>query len=244
MLLDHAFKGDGTPIGWDSPSSSYCLLGSVKFSRHAKDTFNRSVLQSIVANFKGPGSIQKTCVQRLCSMLPSDFNKLINDRCDVLCPQQVFSPPRATGSLFNHLKSVSHSSAVMVLKTVVNSWTTSYRFHESVLLKCVFGCSCLHPLPLDFHPIDEVEHYLKCGRLWRIIDCIFPDAEIPNSVPARLGLVPGKAHLLSTVVAFKIYHFLKRGNWSLVASQASRKDVEYIHDIALRYGKFVVADLK
>ena len=73
---------------------------------------------------------------------------------------------------------------MMVLKTIVNSWTSSYRYHESVLLECVFGCHLLHPLPPGAAYHDSLEHYLVCKKLWRIIEDIFPGVSVPRSVPA------------------------------------------------------------
>ena len=45
------------------------------------------------------------------------------------------------------------AEALMVLKTWGNSWATSYKFHEPVLLPCLFGC---------YHGIDKLAHYVVC----------------------------------------------------------------------------------
>ena len=47
--------------------------------------------------------------------------------------------------------------SLMFVKTIVNSWSTSYRYHETVRLPCIFGCEGCR---------DDLEHYLFCDTLW------------------------------------------------------------------------------
>ena len=53
----------------------------------------------------------------------------------------------------------------MVLKTWGNSWATSYRFHEPVLLPCLFGC---------YHGIDKLAHYVVCPWLFKFVSLLRP----------------------------------------------------------------------
>ena len=60
---------------------------------------------------------------------------------------------------FGILRGCRVSVATRVLKGWVNGWATSHRYHESVLLPCVFGCSCC---------ADSLDHYLVCSHLLAI----------------------------------------------------------------------------
>ena len=57
------------------------------------------------------------------------------------------------------------AEALMVLKTWGNAWATSYRFHEPVLLPCLFGC---------YHGIDKLAHYVVCPWLFKFVSLLRP----------------------------------------------------------------------
>ena len=59
---------------------------------------------------------------------------------------------------------------MMVSKSDRNSGVTSSRYHESVLLPCIFGCNSNCPRPMDDHAADDVHHYVRCPALWSVID--------------------------------------------------------------------------
>ena len=56
-------------------------------------------------------------------------------------------------------KRLPTQSKIAVLKTWGNSLAASERFHESVLLHCIVGCS----------DKDSLQHYLCCDFLWAIV---------------------------------------------------------------------------
>jgi hypothetical protein len=52
--------------------------------------------------------------------------------------------------------------AMMVIKTVVNSWSTTYRYANNggIRLPCIFGCGGCR---------DELSHYFACDILWTVV---------------------------------------------------------------------------
>ena len=56
------------------------------------------------------------------------------------------------------------SAATQVIKTLANSWASSYRYHEKIKLPCLFGCT---------HGIDSLQHYTSCPTLREVSMDIF-----------------------------------------------------------------------
>ena len=125
---------------------------------------------------------------------------------------------------------------VIVLPSLVNSWTTSYRFHEAVLLPCVFGCS------LQFHKKvdatlsrDELAHYLVCNPLWRMASHILNQDFCCLRPPDRLGV--GKVCKFEGIVlAHQIYHYVKLSRYNEIVSCRSYSDIDKIREAAFRFG--------
>ncbi len=87
-----------------------------------------------------------------------------------------------------------------VFKTWVNSWATSYRMHEHVLLPCLFGCPGRE---------DKLMHYVMCPMLFALTTMLTPDAP-PNPLE-RIGLInPSQRSALATSAAFAGYHAVRR----------------------------------
>ena len=87
----------------------------------------------------------------------------------------------------------------MVLKTWGNSWATSYRFHEPVLLPCLFGC---------YHGIDKLAHYVVCPWLFRFVSLLRP---CTSSNPLeRIGMLNTTLDSAKVVACtFSGYHAIK-----------------------------------
>ena len=61
------------------------------------------------------------------------------------------------------LKKCRVADAVKIIKTWSNGWATSSRYHEGLVLPCLFGCNSCS---------DSLEHYLHCTHLlamWRFL---------------------------------------------------------------------------
>ena len=93
------------------------------------------------------------------------------------------------------------ADAIKVIKTLVNGWATSHRYHEEKLLPCVFGCSGC---------VDSLKHYMKCPALLafrRFLAC-----GVASEDPLiRRGLTnPSKDTSLLTSCIFSGYHAVRR----------------------------------
>ena len=75
--------------------------------------------------------------------------------------------------------------AMRVIKTWVNSWATSTRFHENFILRCLFGYQDAE---------DRMSHYVLCPFWYYLLVKLTPDSEstLPrvSQMPlTRMGLV-------------------------------------------------------
>jgi hypothetical protein len=112
------------------------------------------------------------------------------------------------------LRQLKSYAACAVVKTLLNSWTTSARLHECTVQPCLFGCS---PSTRNFaqgsffdRARDELQHYVVCRRLM----CNTSLAQIPFDIfwkpAATCGLDPPCVDGLRTVaVSFYTYHSAK-----------------------------------
>ena len=99
----------------------------------------------------------------------------------------------------NLLCKLRKSEALMVLKTWANSWCTSYRYHESTLLPCLFGCPSSP---------DKQAHYVMCPWLYKIVSLIRP--ETSSDPLERLAMKNVTLESLKCVACvFAGYHSIK-----------------------------------
>ena len=105
---------------------------------------------------------------------------------------------------FALLRGLPRHAAMCVLKSWLNGWCTSRRFHEARTLSCLLGC----PAP------DTFAHYAACPRLWNVVAARTHEQRAANTIE-RLGLVPGarqREALANLALAYTSYHELKIGN--------------------------------
>ena len=111
---------------------------------------------------------------------------------------------------------------MMVIKSVCNSWVTSSRYHESVLLPCIFGCNSNCPRPKDDHAADDVHHYIRCPALWSVISSVMQTSNPP--LPEQRLCLTVFADPRGIVLAHGIYHAMKSGKRRWLARKlASRR---------------------
>ena len=87
--------------------------------------------------------------------------------------------------------------------TWANSWSTTHRYHESVLWPCIFGCN---------REKDELVHYIGCTRFWSgICSASNLSLELIQVDPLiKLCLLsPSELWAVLMVVAFQSYHAIK-----------------------------------
>ena len=98
------------------------------------------------------------------------------------------------------LKKCRVADAVKVIKTWSNGWATSYRYHEGIVLPCLFGCSSC---------IDQLEHYLQCPHLYAL--WTFLAGDVSCDPLKRWGLIaPEPDDFLRVACVFSGYHAVRR----------------------------------
>ena len=103
--------------------------------------------------------------------------------------------------LFRFLGKWGLHDAMWEVKTWVNAWATSTRFHESVVLRRLLGC---------IEGEDRQAHYAQCPMLFYLQIQIRFD-EVPACPLTRLGLAsPTRNNLLCVSCSFAGYHAVKR----------------------------------
>ena len=85
------------------------------------------------------------------------------------------------------------------LKTLLGSWTTSARLHESFVRPCVFGCAAE----------DKWSHYLECIPLWRAcLECNMIEY-IRDPAERMQHCMTTDDGVLAIATAFSLYHHVK-----------------------------------
>ena len=176
-------------------------------------TATKMALHRIVADWRrglGGKSLQKqfyNCIRDMsrdkwCETIQHKVNTVLTgpDVGDIsFCPQTKME-------LMMALKGVPVSVKSCYLKTIINSWSTSQRYHEDVLLPCIFGCS---------DQKDCLEHYLVCDPMWT---CAVTASSLPTSFLSlspieRLCIFnPGPLGLKLLGLVYRGYHTLKLGH--------------------------------
>ena len=98
------------------------------------------------------------------------------------------------------LKKCRVADAVKIIKTWSNGWATSSRYHEGVILPCLFGCkSCT----------DNLQHYMQCPHLFAL--WTFLAGDISSDPLVRWGLIgPEPNDFLQIAAVFSGYHAIRR----------------------------------
>ena len=113
--------------------------------------------------------------------------------------------------------------SLMFVKTIVNSWSTSHRYHESVRLPCIFGCEGCQ---------DTLEHYLTCDIIWTAAcSALHLDTGWLNLLfPQRLGYpCPNNTHVILNAVMFKTYHCLRSDFSNMINLSVADNDFSDMH---------------
>ena len=110
-----------------------------------------------------------------------------------------------TTKLLSHFSS---SVTFKVIKTWINSWSTSRRYHEDLLFPRLFGCDAKE---------DDLLHYVACPIMWDVVCHHFPNLFLAHPVH-RLGLcLSDLSHIPSPEIIFDVltgtshgYHAIKQ----------------------------------
>ena len=205
-LAVHRYKF-AIPIGWDCPA--FCT--NLSEAHEMGLNLNVSIRHSggAAGRARSSTSVQAKVFKELLTaqVHPSKFwCNLLSDRLLALRPGEFFSKDSVSHECFLQLTKVlmtiKPGPRLMVIKTLVNSWSTSRRMHEPTILPCIF-CG---------EGQDYLTHYLECDCLWTILitaanlDCFL----LPFSASARLGLMhPSEVRFKLLAGAFLVYHAIK-----------------------------------
>jgi hypothetical protein len=214
LNLDHAFRcfpGDplwshGTRLAVQeivpspSPPSFSDVLPRPPTEQVSQGPFRHPPL--LPASFPPYPPIQNKIYQSLMThAFPYNLENTIFARItDLFKPYQIDRVGLEIHSAFAILMKIRKHDAMRILKTWVNSWATSHRYHESIRHGCLFGCDDAK---------DSMNHYVMCPILYGLTVQLCPAT---SSCPLkRIGLIdPTRDSVLRVACAFAGYHAIKR----------------------------------
>ena len=153
-------------------------------------------------------NLQKVPIQKLVykELISNRFSNTLNDTfsrrlTSLFLPYELdFQQAILLERCWGTLKKCRVADAVKVIKTWCNGWATSYRYHEGVLLPCLFGCADCK---------DELRHYFVCPHLFAL--WTFLADNVSSDPLVRWGLIrPDSDGFLSIVCVFSGYHAIRR----------------------------------
>ena len=164
-----------------------------------------------------------TIFTNILSLMPLSGTRgfgLLNTTADVFCSNIRFA--------LRSIPAIQRKGlSLMFVKTVVNSWSTSHRYHEAVRLPCIFGCEGCQ---------DTLEHYLTCDIIWSAAcSALRLDTWwLSLLFPQRLGYpCPNNIHIILNAVMFKTYHCLRRDFSNMINLSVTDNDFSDLHSRTL-----------
>ena len=168
------------PPGWDSPAFCSNLAKSLELANLALDR------ECDQPNVKNSASLQSRIYRGLINIRPdpvTEWVKFLNAGANMFIRESGVisdaspSPSFNIGAkgfceLGNVLMEVSENHRLLVIKTLVNSWSASRRLHENNINMCFF-CG---------EAKDDLPHYLVCDPFWAIL------VSVAGLSPNLLGL--------------------------------------------------------
>ena len=128
--------------------------------------------------------------------------------------------------------------AMMVIKTVVNSWSTTYRYANNggIRLPCIFGCGGCR---------DEQSHYITCDILWTVVCTASKRDQSWLSVGhfQRIGSKnPSSTSLILICLMFKTYHALRKDFSQMIDASVADGDFSDIQSRSLFLARLFASD--
>ena len=197
--------GSFTPPGWSMASVvefAYESRHLIKVDAGIREDVEIEVLNGL-NNAERP--LQREVMRALAGTLDSNWDSLLVNRLQTLCPGFVFGVEHTKKMWYIRLSVLSLENRIMALRSLCNGWATSYRYHEDMLLPCLFGCRLLGPHDMRRRTCnDEMSHYMSCPVLWKIVRSITGQELYVG--PDRLG-VGKKNGIPDIILAHHIYSF-------------------------------------
>ena len=162
-----------------------------------------------------------------------DWAKLINKRLTATTGDNDINPMVGEQAT-KILKEIKGHTAMAAMKTMMNGWATTRRFHRDKIIKCIFGCD---------EP-DDMTHYWRCSPRWQMVST--PTGRQIDSYKDIFGA--GKTMELATVkliaVAFTTYHSMIKGRPRCIAEADETGDYDVSLRIAAAIAKTVARELR
>ena len=239
--------------GWDSPPIVCNLFNALKLTNCSLPE-SRAISKDLEYTHSLAPPLNRVFQKDFYSILVkhvcSDWPALLERRLLTLLPRDKVKIQLASGNLFVSLDKCNLSAKVMVIRSVLNSWATSDRYHEQIPLGCVFGCNLLqHPVRCSVYYRDDLAHYLVCPLLWKIV---FEELGDKSKCLPCVSPFPHPLELLCLrysgcdpqpiIIAHHIYHSI-RHQFSVSLPCLFLRQVWSIHSHASQIASAVVADI-
>jgi hypothetical protein len=218
--------GRDAPSFWDSCSLSTTLARAAAGFVGTRYSCAGSAALAAISSFQGPSpKIQKLCYDAILPLIaPNEALKLFSKR--ISGPLGVSFPRGGVNwtSVQQACARLSPKHASNVVKTWLNAWCTSDRFHETSRQSCIFGCS----FP------DKLDHYLVCPAMRVALANVSLGAlgSSPLQLLALADAVCINLKLLS--ISFSLYHTLRFEFHQLLARARDTLDFSPVQRCACR----------
>jgi len=223
------------PACWDTEPISFTLGRAA-----AASTGNAALDQGLTAAMLTVQDLQQQGATKIAhqkiatetvrqAMYANDWELLANRRVCCILPQHEQRVSHTDWpTVFDNLKMLSGQTVSAVVKTRLNSWTSSARFHDQQIDFCIFGCPCQS---------DNLMHYVQCNRMWRVVRKA-TWAAVSDDLLDRFGIRADQVfHMKRLAVAFAVYHDLRVEHIHMV--RRAKRDGSYraIAERALATGR-------
>ena len=201
LPLNQCFKGKASMAHWKSPPFAESLEAA--FFGWGCPALSAARLAATAEGRPVQKEMYKLLVKQASE---DDWARLLGKRLAATTGDSDIST--AVGALAaKALKETKGHTAMAVMKTMVNGWATTRRFHREKELKCIYGCG---------EP-DDMTHYWRCQPMWKLVgapsgmaitsykDIIGPDRPLETKMIKLLA------------VAFTTYHSMIKGRPRCVA---------------------------
>ena len=203
------------PPGWDSRAfcsnlHDACHYKGLKYASKCKVGLSR-----VFCNWKAgkrKESLQSVIYKALCKTVDGAhvWAEFLNEKLGILvgetCNNKILLRTDLVVFINGFRRCPSSSQTTSIFKTLINSWATTYRYHESIKFPCIFGCT---------NSEDSLQHYLCCSPMWTLAaSCAsLPTVFLSLSPSERLCLFNVNAQGLRLLgVVYRGYHALKLGH--------------------------------
>jgi len=146
--------------------------------------------------------VQKRIFTLLCEAVPDPWPAFFSRKAAILGVVPPVSSSAFAAEFLTFSKRLPMQAGMAALTTWGNSWCTSERFHEELILPCVLGCNGK----------DELAHYLECEFLWTLLEASTESrtSELHLCKTKRTRLTkPSRNSTLKLLVAFLAYHAMR-----------------------------------